>query len=378
LSASHLRWLVSSHKPKHEYISPASPAVEELVLNIKGNEWQKFRDKERKQLVEMCFRYWRSRGFPYYKLSDADIKREYSRLTTVSKERILLGEEIQISRVGTQLANYFHPQIWSVRPRGRRSPLQCFNNDEELRRLIQRAFKVCPDRSSVNENNLRGMLRTFNGTGCVSNFRPTAAKAIYEQYSRDGDIVVDFSSGYGGRLLGCLPLIRHYIGIDPCREQITGLRNMKARLQRLAKVEATASIHHTCAEDFLPRLDSNSVSLVFSSPPYFNTERYSEEPSQSFIRYPGYEEWLEKFIRKVIAESSRILKPRGYLVLNVADINGYNLTRDVRRVASAYLKLTKILKLRLSHLPYFREQSEEKYKYEPVFVFRKTGSRSQG
>lgn len=352
-------------------MSPDALAVEPLVLNLQGREWQKLHDTEREKLVETCFRYWRARGFPYYRLSDAEIRREYSQLAAVSSDRVLLGDEVQTSMVGLKVANYFHPQMWSVRTRGRRSPLQCFDNDRLLRRLIRTAFRVWPDRSSVNESNLRGMLRTFSRTGCVSNFRPTAAKAIYEQYSQDGDSVLDFSSGYGGRLLGCLPLDRQYIGIDPCREQITGLRNMKAWLQRRVKVKAAVRIHRACAEDFLPQIDSNSVALIFSSPPYFDTERYSDEPTQSFIKYPRYEEWLENFIGRVIAESSRILKPRGYLILNVADINGYKLSRDVRRIAANYFKLTETLKLRLSYLPYFRGRSTEKYKFEPILVFRK-------
>jgi hypothetical protein len=373
LRTSELRQLV--HPTRLTAISQGQVAVEELVLNIRGREWQRFPGELRDQLAEMCFLYWRSRGFPYYKLGDSDIKAQYYQLAAVGKGQILLRDEIQLSMVGVKLANYFHPQMWSVKTRGRRSPLECFNNDEAFRRLIRRAFRVFPDRSSVNENNLRGMLRTFSHTGCVSNFRPTAAKAIYERYSQDGDCVLDFSSGYGGRLLGCLPLLRHYIGIDPCRQQIAGLRSMKAALKRLVRIRATASIHHACAEDFLPCCDADSVSLILSSPPYFDMERYSYEMTQSFIRYPRYDEWLERFIGRVVTESTRILKPRGYLILNVADINGYNLAQDVRRVASSCLTFVETLKLRLSHLPYLRQRSGEKFKYESVFVFRKTPRR---
>jgi SAM-dependent methyltransferase len=372
--------LPSSYKePVDRCAPPGSSAVEDVVLSLRGRDWLRLPHEEREQLVEMCFRYWRSRGFPYYSLGGADIRREYSRLVAVSRDRLILGDEIQTSMVGLKVANYFHPQMWSVRTRGRRSPLECFNSDRLLRRLIPTAFKVWPERKAVNENNLRGMLRTFSRTGRVSNFRPTAAKAVYERYSRDGDTVLDFSSGYGGRLLGCLPLDRHYVGIDPCRAQVAGLRRMKARLQRLVQVKAAVTIHRACAEDLLPRLDSNSAALIFSSPPYFDTERYSDEPTQSFIKYPGYEEWLEKFIGRVIAESGRILRPRGHFVLNVADINGYRLTQDVLRLATPRFELVETLRLRLGRLPYFREEGDGAYKFEPVLVFRrKRRGRSHG
>lgn len=371
LSTSHLPLPSSRKEPVNKCAPSASSAVEDVVLNLRGRDWLRLPCEERERLLEVCFRYWRSRGFPYYRLGDADILREYSRLAAVSRDKLILGDEIQTSMVGLKVANYFHPQMWSVRTRGRRSPLECFNGDRLLRRLIRTAFKVWPERKAVNESNLRGMLRTFSRTGCVSNFRPTAAKAIYERYSRDGDTILDFSAGYGGRLLGCLPLDRHYIGIDPCRAQVTGLRRMKTRLQRLVPVVAAVTIHRACAEDRLPRLHSSSAALIFSSPPYFDTEKYSDEPTQSFIKYPGYEEWLEKFIRRVIAESGRILRPCGHLVLNVADINGYRLTNDVLRFAAPHFELVETLRLRLGRLPYFRDESGGAYKFEPVLVFRK-------
>jgi SAM-dependent methyltransferase len=349
--------------------------LENLVLNLRGREWQKLPSKERMKVVDMCFRYWRARGFPYYQLSDLEIIKDYDRLAAASKEQILLGDEVQISMVGVKLANYFHPQMWCVPVNGAHSPIERFNDDEQLRKLIRRALTIWSDRYSVNEINLRGMLRTFSNTARVSNFRPTAAKALYEQYSKDGDTVLDFSAGYGGRLLGCLPLDRRYIGIDPCKDQARGLRNMVRTLKRLARPKALPSIHQQCAEDFLPLLEAGSVSLVFSSPPYFNHERYSDEPSQSYIRYPTYDEWLETFLGKVVAESQRVLKPGGHLLLNVADVNGLKLAADVFRIASRYFTPVGILKLRLGHKPYLRHRTGKAFKYESLFVFRKSRRR---
>jgi hypothetical protein len=315
------------------------------------------------------------RGFPYYRLSDSEMSQEYRRLVAISKENILLGSEVQMSMTGVKLANSFHPQMWCVPVTHARSPVDCFNDDEKFRRLIRRALTIWPDRYSVNETNLRGMLRTFSHTARVSNFRPTAAKAIYEHYSKDGDLVVDFSAGYGGRLLGCLPLNRRYKGVDPCNEQVRGLNKMLAKLKRLVPVQAQTSIHQSCAEDFLPTLEPRSASLVFSSPPYFNHERYSIEPSQSYIRYPEYDKWVEGFLKKVILESRRILKAGGYLVLNVADVNGFSVATDALRIASNHFTLTEVLRLRLGHKPYLRHLTGEIYKYEPVFVFKRTSRR---
>lgn len=346
--------------------------LEKLVLNLKGADWQKLGDSKQEELVETCFRYWRTRGFPHYELSEAEIKREYQRLERACTDTILVGDEIRTSMAGVRLANCYHPQMWSVRVNGAHTPSDRFNSDEKLRLVIRRALHVWAGRNAVNECNLRSMLRIFSNTTRVSNFRPTAAKAIFENYSAEGDAVLDFSAGYGGRLLGCMPLKRHYIGIDPCTAQVQGLTSMVSSLGRVVSPKARATIHHACAEDILPTMRSRSVSLVFSSPPYFNKELYSTEDSQSYIRYPSYDMWLTGFVEKVLCESWRVLKPGGHVVLNVADVDGRKLTEDVLRLSPKIMQLKRIIRLRLGHKPYLRNRTGQVYKHEPVFVFEKS------
>jgi len=345
--------------------------LEEMVLNLRGREWSKQSPRNRELLIDLCFQYWRARGFPHYSLTHREMVRDYACLESTNIDRILVNGEIQSSMIGVRLANLFHPQMWRVKMKGRRSPYKCFEDNAALRRLIRRALTVWMDRRAVNANNLRGMLLTFSHTGRVSNFRPTAAKAIYHRYSQDGDTLLDFSAGYGGRMLGCLPLDRTYLGIDPCREQIIGLRRMSAKLGKLVKVRARTVIHQACAEDFLTEQKARSVALVFSSPPYFNMERYSNSTSQSYIRFPTYEKWREGFMVPVVRQSRRVLKKGGHFIVNVANINGYTLSDDMFSVAGEYFRHVRTLKLRLGHLPYLRDEPGNAYKYEPVFVFRK-------
>ena len=360
-----------SEIPEVDHRSSKVQQLEQLVLNLKGREWKEMCARDRQGIIELCFKYWRNRGFPYSNISDSEMIREYRRLEAVKHQEVFVGREIRSSMIGVGVANSFHPQMWAVKIKGSRSPFNCFSNDDAFRSLIRRSFHVWHDRSAMNASNLRRMLATFSHTARVSNFRPTAAKAIYERYSTKGDTVVDFSAGYGGRMLGCLPLEREYIGIDPCADQIKGLRNMKSKLRTLVKLKARTTIHRAGAESFLPTLKANSVGLVFSSPPYFNLERYSNEKSQSYIKFPVYEQWLGEFLEKIFRESRRILRRRGYLVMNVANVNGYALIDDTLTLGSKHLALTDTLKLRLSNLPYQRKHPMKAYKYEPVFVFEK-------
>lgn len=342
------------------------------ILYLKGKKWQLMNPNEQEKLVERAFKYWRKRGFPYYKLSNSEIQREYINVAQTDSKKMILGDEIQMSMAGIRLANYFHPQMWKVRVSNCRSSIECFNDDDALKGCIRKALTIWPNRYSANESCMRRILKTYSRTASVSNFRPTVAKAIYETYSCDGDIILDYSAGYGGRLVGCIPLKRIYIGIDPCKQQVDGLKSMIKKLNQLSLGRTKAIIHHACAEEFIRNIQSESIELVFSSPPYFNKERYCEESTQSYVRYPYYHKWLSHFLEKIIYQSFIILKPNKHFIINVADIKNTSLSEDTFKICQRYFKHIKTMRMRLGFVPYKRNNVNQAYKYEPIFVFRKS------
>lgn len=63
--------------------------------------------------------------------------------------------------------------------------------------------------------------------------------------------------------------------------------------------------------ELIKNLDRDSISLSFWSPPYFLGKEYEENAS--------YESWQD-LLRCIIHEHFRVLKPGGFLVINIADI----------------------------------------------------------
>lgn len=198
------------------------------------------------------------------------------------------------------------------------------------------------------------LIRVYH-RGRVSNFRPTVARAIASRYSKPGSTILDFTAGYGGRMLGCLSLDRHYIGIDAESAQVRGLQRLGQAVRHISP--GTAEIHHGCAEETFDGIRSGSVDLILTSPPYFNNEEYSRSSLQSYRRYPTYEEWRERFLRPVITESCRILGRDKYLILNVADTAAYQVAEDVRRIALERVRLTRTIRLLLSRMPLQRTRN---------------------
>lgn len=63
--------------------------------------------------------------------------------------------------------------------------------------------------------------------------------------------------------------------------------------------------------ELLKNIEADSVALSFWSPPYFLGKEYEKNES--------YESW-QSLLQVVVAEHFRILKPGGFLVINIADI----------------------------------------------------------
>jgi hypothetical protein len=344
----------------------------ESPFDLTGAQWARLGSLQRLAWIEKAFRFWRRRGFPYYELSTEEIRAELKALAAIDGRHVIRGTSIHGSHAAIRLANYFHPQMWAVRVSRYKSPMDCFNDDTCFKEAIQRAFRIWPERHGANASCLRRMLKSFSNCAAVSNFRPSVARAVVQKFSGDNDAVVDFAAGYGGRLVGSLSLPRHYIGMEPCSAQVRGLRKCIEVIRSLGLVPGTAEIHEACAEDQLPKMPSKSTGLVFSSPPYFDWERYSKQDTQSFIRYKTYSKWLESFLRPVVKESHRILANGGYLAINTPNGSSrLSLLEDVRHAAKKTgFKLYRTYKLRLSKVPYLHPRNGEG-KWEVIVVFRK-------
>ena len=178
---------------------------------------------------------------------------------------------------------------------------------------------------------------------------------------------LDFSCGYGGRLFGAYSSdkVKTYIGTDPCQKTFEGLVKLDNYLNSQTEKEMNVSLYEKPFENL--ELKEDSVDLAFSSPPYFNTEEYDYEESQSFIKYDTKEKWRDGFLTPLIVNSHRYLKDGGYFIINVANVKTYpTLEEDVVNLAehNGFI-LVKTYKMRLSKL------MGSGYKFEPIFVFVK-------
>jgi hypothetical protein len=250
-----------------------------------------------------------------------------------------------------------------------------FTDDESFLKAIERRTKLG---NAFSDSGLRKILRTFSSTQSVSNFRPTAAAAVYHRLLPDeGGVVWDMSAGFGGRVLGALACDRvdRYIGTDPSTCAMDGVREMAEELvpmaEQFGRRTLEVELHQVGSEDFVP--ERNSLDLCFTSPPYFGWEHYSDAASQSHKKFPTQHEWLHGFIGATLRNCAHGLKRSGILAINIASVSAYpNLAKVFLRFAEDHdWRLVETLQLQLSKMVGLKHIGKSAFKSEPIFVFKK-------
>ena len=318
------------------------------------------------EVVNALFKQLRDEGFPHYTITPKEKVNHFNKLKNYNHMLLLKDNIITQSMHCLRLCWSYFPHFWSVRcGQSRYTAMDVFNDDTLLKKTLSKTYDYCIkyENNKITYNRIRQSLKVYNGVQCVSNFRPTASKIIYELFGGDG-VLWDMSSGWGGRLIGALSSdkIKVYIGTEPSSKTYKGLLDIKNDFNYLDK---KVIINKIGSEDFLP--DKNSLDLCFTSPPYFDTEKYSNEKTQSYIKYNNINSWVDGFLYKTIENCNYGLKNNGYLVLNIAN------TKSAYNIEDGLFKIAKNLNLKYinSMSLYLSSISGKGAKYEPVYIFKK-------
>ena len=253
-----------------------------------------------------------------------------------------------------------------------------FNHDNKLKRAIKLAYVHRDEgEDTVIPKNIRRALELVNG-GTIQNFKPMNARAVWEYICPvfRGN-VLDFSSGYGGRMLGAMTsnLRYHYTGIDPNTRTFQGLEALGGLLDE-QNIGSGYKMHCCPSEEFAPA--PKFYDAAFSSPPYFNLETYTDEPTQCMNRYADLSAWFDGYVVPTLKMVHKGLADDGIYAVNIADYkNGKEQFAIVdqwkaisRQVGFTFVEqLDMILNVRPG---VGNNKLEKAYKSEGIYIFRKT------
>ena len=314
----------------------------EPYLSIDEKEWEYIKntfDKEdvKESLAKVAMTY----EIPYAEISKKDAHRHYLKLKGMKHTDILVegewfaregteyryglsfdGKQQYFRRLntGNQSSNYFQQaNRWPVDGSVSPGPQRTWENEKFMTSLMGSAYSL--KMPKINRNVLRTMigLRKY----ICAQFKPNVSKVIYDKLNSKN--VLDFSAGWGDRLAGFYAgeTSEYYLGIDPRKENHPIYEEQSEFYNKHRSIfEPNKTSDFICqpAEDVDFMKYKDKFDTVFTSPPYFNVERYSYDDTQSWVKYKEIDEWNEHFLQKTLKNLWCSVKSGGYLLVNISDV----------------------------------------------------------
>jgi len=148
-------------------------------------------------------------------------------------------------------------------------------------------------------------------------FQPLIVSGLFRILNNAGFATrrfLDMSAGRGSRLMAAILNCDEYLGFDPdsCLH-----RNYAAQIKFAGGDPRKFRVIHSGFE--LAKLEAGYWDIMFSSPPYFDLEQYSEEKTQSTIKFKNLESWSENFVFPSVKKIFEALKSGGIMAVNISN-----------------------------------------------------------
>jgi len=363
-------------------VEPTSTGYESVypdLSKLNKERWNNETDAGKLAIEDSVFDIYRSIDtlpITYYSLDGCknEILNLRGRSPTVKDKTIPVG-----NTAGLGLSRFWFPNMQEATAAGSKtvSLESRFHNDKKLRRAINLCYKHRDEgEKTVLPTNIRRALELVSG-GTIQNFKPLNATAVWEYICPNmfGN-VLDFSSGYGGRMLGAMTsgMRYHYTGIDPNTKTYNGLSALGELITDV--IGTGCEMHHLCSEEFDP--EPGKYDAAFSSPPYFNLEIYCDEPTQCMNRYSNKEAWFESYVEPTLRMLHTGLADDAVYAVNIAD---YKIGKEQTKIVDQWIDISK--KLGFSYVETVNmtlnvrpgvgnNKLQNGYKSEGIYIFKKT------
>jgi hypothetical protein len=277
---------------------------------------------------------------------------------------------------GQSINRFLFPNMMTAEPKGRgsNSLKDRFFNDAKLHRAIRLCFDFRDGANLAHPTALRRSLELVTGEN-IQNFKAQNARAIVEHLCPVlFGHVYDYSAGYGGRLLGISTsnMRYNYVGVDPNSETVEHLNYLNDCIYEATGNRGT--ILKNVSEVVVPI----EVDLAFSSPPYFNLEKYCDEPTQCMNQFTTLDEWFDGYVVPTMQNIHKGLNLDGVFATNIADYKSYGnkeykvVERWIATAEKLGFKYKQTIRMMLNTRPGVgNDKTKGREKFEGVYVFTK-------
>ena len=276
------------------------------------------------------FVHYRAKGFPYPSLTDKRLAADFRSVMSALKYPIyqILDGRVHISNQnhGSRLLEHFFPNMYDGSRKGYLPPTKAWESDDKLMALVRNRLKYADNISDASFR--KGIKLTW---GAVYNYRSATAVQVFKAFNTNG-LVLDYSAGFGARMLAASALGLEYHGFDPNTETYNNLRKMDTWMSEHGD---STPRHLYCqgSEEMEP--PEGVFGLAFSSPPYFDLENYCDEGSQSVKKFPDRGTWMTGYWEEVVKRSIRSLTPEGVFAVCLSPYSCSDIIQKTEEVCSS-------------------------------------------
>ena len=320
---------------------------------------------------------------PYPKVTEEESKEDFKKLKVLPTESLWKEGDfylkynykyphgdiyIDAPTIGNKSSNYFHQESrMRCDSLNSPSPYRVWNTNKFMKTLFGSLWTMKVNQVDSKTLWTSIVLRKY----VASQFKPSVAKTIYNKYNSEN--VLDFSMGWGDRLAGFYTSnAKRYVGTDPNQMLQKGYGEQLIYYHTGA--ERQVAISDKPAEEMV--YDKEEFDTVFTSTPYFDTERYSTDETQSWMRYKDLGEWLHNFLFESIERAWTALKRDGVMLINLSDVYGHHEIQKMCDPMNEFIEgldgaeYEDCVGMRMAKRPNQNTHKEGVY-CEPIWVWRK-------
>ena len=340
-------------------------------------------EEEREKLVLELFDFYRSTGFPYPRHKDLAMSKEWAKLKAKSIEADSAKQISNKNRAGMDIVQHFTAQqFYNVSSDSAPSMLEAFNTDKTLMAVLKNRIVRYFGYFNIHGAMLRQGFRSTRSSAVVSNFNCLLAKYFYENYSKNGDWVYDYSMGFGQRMIAAMSCGRNYVACDPWTANIDSGHKIKEFIGGIDSdvKDFVVELNNVGSETYCPEDKKGKFSLAFSSPPYFSKEIYDKSENGQSTDGRGYQEWIDGWWDTVVKNIDGLLSKDGVFILNMVSVldGKHNILDDMLKVCKAhgFEEVDRyFIQMSHGHFTKYKKSAEERedfiHKSEPIVVMRR-------
>lgn len=170
-------------------------------------------------------------------------------------------------------------------------------------------LNILQQTKDINIKNIRDTI--FFNTKLCNNFRITVALTVLNYFKPKKWL--DISAGWGDRLMAAiLYKIKLYVSVDPNLDLHPCYDNIIKTFVSPAKRKNFIIYKNGFLEAQLP---NEKFDFVFSSPPFFTLEIYSQFEENSLMKHKSEKEWCDNFFVKSLIKAYNYLEKDGIMIL---------------------------------------------------------------